>query len=110
MNRFLPRILALVLVLLPPLSGARAQNTAQQESRRAALQKEIAQLEQQIKENTARSNSALGELTLVRKQIATQRSLVEESEREIRRISDTIAVRQAAADRLQARLETMETY
>ena len=110
MNRFLPRILALVLVLLPPLSGARAQNTAQQESRRAALQKEIAQLEQQIKENTARSNSALGELTLVRKQIDTQRSLVEESEREIRRISDTIAVRQAAADRLQARLETMETY
>ena len=110
MNRFLPRILALALLLLPVLPGARAQNTTQQESRRAALQKEIAQLEQQIKENTARSNSALSELTLVRKQIATRRSLVEESEREIRRISDTIAVRQAAADRLQQRLESMETY
>jgi len=110
MNRFLPRILALILLLLPVFPGARAQNTATQESRRAALQKEIAQLEQQIKENTARSNSALGELTLVRKQIASQRSLVEESEREIRRLSDTIAVRQAAADRLQERLETMETY
>lgn len=110
MKRFLPRILALVLFLLPPLPGARAQDTASQESRRAALQKEIAQLEQQIKENTARSNSALGELTLVRSQIASRRSLVEECEREIRRISDTIAVRQAAADRLQERLETMETY
>ena len=105
----LPSILC-ALLLLAALPGAHAQNTAEQESKRAALQKEIAQLEQQIKENTARSNSALGELTLVRKQIATQRSLVEESEREIRRISDTIAVRQAAADRLQARLETMETY
>ena len=48
MNRFLPRILALALLLLPVLPGARAQNTTQQESRRAALQKEIAQLEQQI--------------------------------------------------------------
>ena len=110
MNRSQTRILALLLLLLPVLPGARAQNTATQESRRAALQKEIAQLEQQIKENTARSNSALGELTLVRKQIASQRSLVEESEREIRRLSDTIAVRQAAADRLTKRLETMETY
>ena len=105
----LPSILC-ALLLLAALPGARAQNTAAQESRRAALQKEIAQLEQQLKENTARSNSALGELTLVRKQIATQRSLVEESEREIRRISDTIAVREAAADRLQMRLETMEEH
>ena len=107
--KHLPSILC-ALLLLAALPGARAQNTAAQESKRAALQKEIAQLEQQIKENTARSNSALGELTLVRKQIATQRSLVEESEREIRRISDTIAVREAAADRLQMRLETMEEH
>ena len=40
MNRFLPRILAFALLLLPALPGARAQNTASQESRRAALQKE----------------------------------------------------------------------
>ena len=102
MNRSLPHLLlALALLLLPVFPGARAQDTAKQESRRAALQKEIAQLEQQIKENAARSNSALGELTLVRSQIAAHRNLVEESEREIARISDTIAVRQAAADRLQ---------
>ena len=111
MNRSLPHLLlALALLLLPVFPGARAQDTAKQESRRAALQKEIAQLEQQIKENAARSNSALGELTLVRSQIAAHRNLVEESEREIARISDTIAVRQAAADRLQERLGTMETY
>ena len=90
MNRSLPHLLlalALALLLLPVFPGARAQDTAKQESRRAALQKEIAQLEQQIKENAARSNSALGELTLVRSQIAAHRNLVEESEREIARIA-----------------------
>ena len=106
--RILSVLLPVLLLSASPL--ARAQNTAAQESKRAALQKEIAQLEQQIRENAARSTNALGELTLVRKQIATQRSLVEESEREIRRLSDTIAVREAAADRLQDRLQTMESY
>ena len=104
------RILAALAVLL--LSGAvlQAQDTARQESRRAALRKEIAQLEQQLKENSSKSKNALTELKLVRKQVATRRELVAESEREIRALTDTIAVRQQAANRLRERLETMETY
>ena len=104
------RILAALAVLL--LSGAilQAQDTARQESRRDALRKEIAQLEQQLKENSSKSKNALTELKLVRKQVATRRELVAESEREIRALTDTIAVRQQAANRLRERLETMETY
>ena len=104
------RILAALAVLL--LSGAilQAQDTARQESRRDALRKEIAQLEQQLKENASKSNNAMTELKLVRKQVATRRELVAESEREIRALTDTIAVRQQAANRLRERLETMETY
>ena len=104
------RILAALAVLL--LSGAilQAQDTTRQESRRDALRKEIAQLEQQLKENSSKSKNALTELKLVRKQVATRRELVAESEREIRALTDTIAVRQQAANRLRERLETMETY
>ena len=104
------RIAAAAAVLLLAAAGLRAQDTSRQESRREALRKEIAQLEQQIRENKTRSNSALGQLQLVRRQLAARRELVAESEREISSLSDTIAARQAEADRLQARLETMETY
>lgn len=99
--------LAALLLALQPIS---AQDTSRQESRRAALQKDIAKLEKQIKENASRSSNALNELTLVRKQISTRRSLVEESEREIRSLDDTIAARQAEAEFLRGRLETMEQY
>ena len=104
------RILTALAVLL--LSGAllQAQDTSKQESRRAALRKEIAQLEQQLKENASKSNNAMTELKLVRKQVATRRELVAESEREIRALSDTIAVRQQAAKRLRERLEAMEAH
>ena len=103
-------IMAAIAALLLAASALQAQDTAAQESRRAALQKEIAQLEQQIKDNSTRSSNALNELTLVRRQVAARRSLVQESEREVGRLRDTIAARQAEADRLQRRLETMETY
>ena len=109
MTRWL-RILAAAAVLLGSAGALQAQDTAAQESRRAALQKEIAQLEQQLKENSAKSSNALNELTLVRKQISTRRSLVTESEAEVKRIADSIAVRQAEADRIRARIGTMEQY
>ena len=104
------RIAAAFAVLLLAGMHLQAQDTARQESRRDALRKEIAQLEQQIKDNTSKSNNALNQLKLVRKQVATRRELVAESEREIRALTESIAAREAAAERLRARLETMETY
>ena len=104
------RILAALAVLLLSGTVLQAQDTAKQESRRDALRKEIAQLEQQLKENASKSNNAMTELKLVRKQVATRRELVAESEREIRALSDTIAVRQQAAKRLRERLEAMEAH
>ena len=104
------RILTALAVLLLSGTGLQAQDTARQESRRDALRKEIAQLEQQLKENSSKSKNAMTELKLVRKQVATRRELVAESEREIRLLSDTIAVRQQAAKRLRERLEMMESY
>ena len=101
-------IWAAAAMLLLPAAAVRAQNTAAQESRRSALQKEIAQLERQIKENASQSSNALNELTLVRRQITARRRLVEESRREIARIGDSIAVRTAEAERLRERIGKME--
>ena len=67
------RIAAALAVLLFAGAHLQAQDTSKQESRRDALRKEIAQLEQQIKDNTSKSNNALNQLKLVRKQVATRR-------------------------------------
>jgi len=101
--------LSVVLALLGA-PALQAQDISSQESKRSALQRDIAKLEKQIQENASKSSNALNELTLVREQISTHRNLVEESEREVRMLDDSIAVRQADAERLQERLETMERY
>ncbi len=109
MTRLLRICAALAVLLLGTLSLP-AQNTASQESRRAALRKEIAQLEKQLKENTSKRENALGELRLVRRKVATRRELVAESEREIRALTDSINARQAETERLRKRLETLEGH
>lgn len=84
-----------------------AQNTAQQETRKAALEKEIAQLERQLKENSTRSTNVLNELTLIRKKLSNRRELLADSEREIKVLTDSIQKAQRKADSLSARIETM---
>ena len=102
---FLPLALALSLCF-----SAAAQNTSAQESRKAQLEKEIAQIQKQLKDNSSKSRSALGELTLVRKQITNRKSLLQASEREIRILSDSIRAAQRKYNALKARLDTMTVY
>ena len=73
-------------------------------------EKEIALLDKQIRDNAARGADALSRLSLVRSKISTRQSLLEESDREIAVLEDSIAVRQRQIDVLQARLDTMITY
>lgn len=108
MTRLRGILLALSLVLaLPSLS---AQDTGEQVKRRAVLEKEIAQLQAQIKANSGRSANALNELSLIRKQISNRRSLLDESDREIRVISDSIVAAQRRYNTLRAQLDTMTVY
>ena len=99
-----------VFLLLAVSVRASAQDTSLQESKRAALEKEIAQLEQQIAENVSRSSSALNDLTLIRRQVEARKALLAESEREIGRISDSIGVTSANIASLQARIDTLTLY
>ncbi len=107
---FVGRILLPLLPVLALCIDAAAQNTSAQESRKAQLEKEIAQIQKQLGENTSKSRSALNELTLIRKQLSNRKALLQESDREIRILSDSIRTAQREYNALQARLDTMTVY
>ena len=105
------RVISLLLCLGLSLGfAAYGQNVKEKESRKARLEKEIALLDKQIKDNAAKNADALSRLSLVRSKISTRQSLLEESDREIAVLEDSIAVRQKQIDVLQSRLDTMITY
>lgn len=104
------RIFLTVFLLQAAAAPSFSQDTREQESRRSALEKEIAQLEQQIAENISRSSSALNDLTLIRKQVETRKALVAESERQIMMIDDSITLTTANIAGLQARIDTLTSY
>ena len=106
MRRFLPVVLGLLLVG----AAVSAQDTRRQESRKAQLEKEIAAINRQLKDNARSSSRALTDLSLVRRKIAARQELIAESDREIRALDDSMQVRQRAIDRLQARHDTLSLY
>ena len=104
------RVLHIVLILLLFGAVASAQDTRRQESRKAALQKEIAEINRRLKENSQSSSRALTDLALVRRKISARQELIAESDREIRAFDDSVRVKQREIDRLQARHDTLSLY
>ena len=104
------RLLPIVLMLLLVGAAASAQDTRRQESRKAQLEKEIAAINRQLKDNARSSSRALTDLSLVRRKIAARQELIAESDREIRALDDSMRVKQQEIDRLQARHDTLSLY
>ncbi|MBR0053491.1 MAG: peptidoglycan DD-metalloendopeptidase family protein [Bacteroidales bacterium] len=104
------KVLHIVLLLLLAAAAASAQDTRSQESRKAKLEKEIAEINRRLKDNSRSSNRALTDLELVRRKIAARQELIAESDREIRALDDSMRVRQQEIDRLQARHDTLSLY
>ena len=102
----LTMFLAILMVGLPSF----AQNTKEQESRKAKLEKDIAIIDAQLKENSKKTGTAQSSLALVQKQIENRRELLAESEKEINRLNGQIASKQAEIDIIQARLDTLSAY
>jgi septal ring factor EnvC (AmiA/AmiB activator) len=106
MRRFLPVVLGLHLMG----AAVSAQDTRRQETRKAQLEKEIAAINRQLKDNARSSSRALTDLSLVRRKIAARQELIAESDREIQALNDSMQVRQREIDRLQARHDTLSLY
>lgn len=109
MKRFL-KIFFTLTVWLCAASGAYAQNTKVQEEKKAKLEREIAIIDKQLAENASRSNAMLSNLTLIRKKVANRKAMVAESDRQIRKISDNIYLKQRQINRLQARVDTLTNH
>ncbi len=90
--------------------GGYAQDTRSQESRKAKLEKEIALIDKQLRENASRSSDAMAALTLVQEKVAARKELVAESDKEIYFLSGQISSKQKDVDRLQNRLDTLTLY
>ena len=111
----MPRHLRFITILVSSLlllAGADvvAQNLTQSQNRKAQLEKELAQLDRQIKENASLSSNAMNELTLVRRRIEARKELIDESDREIAGIDRNIRATQKSIDSLQVKLDTMTFY
>ena len=102
-------VLILMAMLLLPLYSF-AQDTRVQESRKAALEREIALIDKQLKENSKKSYNALNSLTLVRKKVVDRKELLAESDRELTRINAAVKSKKAEIDRIQNRLDTLSAY
>ena len=103
----------LVLVLAVSLFSlsAVAQDTKVQEAKKARLEREIAIIDKQLKENASKSSSMLADLELIRKKISNRKELVAESDRQIRKYNDDIYLAQQKINKLQARIDVLtENY
>ena len=89
---------------------ASGQDTRAQESRKARLEREIAVIDKQLKDNAAKSSDAMATLNLVRKKVADRKELVAESDKEIATLNSRIRAKQQSADKVQERLDTLTLY
>ena len=80
------------------------------ESQRAQLEKEIAILNRQLKENSSAREQALSSLTLVRTKISAREKLIAGCDQTLRILDDSIRTCKGELDRLQARHDTLSAY
>ena len=103
------RLIYLVMLLCVSV-GAVAQNTSAQEERKARLEREIAIIDKQLAENASKSSTMLSDLSLIRKKVSNRKALVDESDKEIRRLNDNIYLTQRQINRIQARVDTLTSH
>ena len=88
-----------------------AQDTQKQEAKKAKLEREIAIIDKQLKENASKSSSMLEDLTLIRKKVSNRKELVAESDRQIKKYNDDIYLAQVEINKLQKRIDVLtENY
>ena len=99
-------LVVFVILCVPSL----AQNTRVQEEKKAKLEREIAIIDKQLKENASKSSSMLADLSLIRKKVSNRKELVAESDRQIRKYNDDIYLAQLKINRMQARVDTLTAH
>lgn len=107
------RLLHIALVVLAVLAGPvlHAQTTRKSlESQRAKLQKDIELINRKLAENSRSSEKVLSNLNLVRNKIAKREALIEECDRTLKLLKDSIDVCEKQISDLQDRYDTLSFY
>lgn len=106
---YIKYVLATAVLFLCLCSSA--QDTQKQEAKKAKLEREIAIIDKQLKENASKSSSMLEDLTLIRKKVSNRKELVAESDRQIKKYNDDIYLAQIEINKLQKRIDVLtENY
>lgn len=104
----------MALVVLALLAGtvAFAQKNSQKslESQRAKLQKDIELINRKLAENSRSSEKVLSNLTLVRSKIAKREQLIDECDRTLKVLGDSVALCEKEIALLQDRYDTLSVY
>ena len=108
--RNIVKIISVIVLCLGSVMVCRAQDTSAQEAKKAKLEREIAIIDKQLAENATRSNDMLSTLTLIRKKISNRKALIAESDRQIRKYSDDIYLKQRQINRMQARVDELKDH
>ena len=103
-------ILMTTILLLSVSVVASAQDTKEQEAKKARLEREIEIIDKQLAENASRSNAMLSTLDLIRKKISNRKALIAESDRKIQKYSDEIYRKQKQINKLQARIDVLTDH
>lgn len=106
---FLRIILAAALTLMAGIVVS-AQDTKEYQERKARLEKEIAIIDNQLRNTAKASTNALGNLSLIRKKMASRKELLERSEKQITAYSNAIATKEKEIRDTKAALDTLELY
>lgn len=103
-----------MLVALAVLAGtsAYAQKNSRKalESQRAKLQKDIELINRKLAENSKSSEKVLSNLTLVKSKIAKREQLIEECDRTLKVLKDSIGICENEIAALQDRYDTLSVY
>ncbi len=98
--------LTLALILACPAGG---QSLSRSRDRKARLERDIRILEKQLSDTKAREHNASDQLNLLHAQTSARRELLQESELQLRLISDSIRTCQRSIDEMSARVDTLST-
>ena len=99
-----------IMILLCVSVAAVAQNTSAQEEMKARLEREIAIIDKQLADNASKSNTMLADLSLIRKKVVNRKALVQESDKEIKKLNDDIYLTQRQINKIQARVDTLTSH
>ncbi|MBR4735567.1 MAG: peptidoglycan DD-metalloendopeptidase family protein [Bacteroidales bacterium] len=108
MRKLLVILVALAVAL--PLQAQKSSSMKKLESQKAQLEKEIAILNRQLKENSSAREQELSKLTLVRRKIEAREKLIAGCDQTLRILDDSIRACRRDIDKLQARHDTLSAY